>query len=352
MTVISAQAQKIQTVDTDGNPIPLVSVLTEDGVMIGNTDLDGILADVGGLEKVAVTHIAYKPQIVTVASLRERCITMEDIDYGLAEIVVTPKPYLYKEYYFRAFSYIGDSLRAYAAGIIPVAHDIKNNYKPWIRNVWSSGTFANKAVAWHSVGLENRVIKNIKQDSFEPFEKWHKKAKAQDLYHTSLVSDGPNRWRVMIPTKEVVGQIVHTGEFNRTTLNAARLQMYSDEIHHDEKMLRKRQELNYQYKYTAIYKTSDDDDTPDILRHVMTMDNWEYDSGKGRQVEIYYIYTTDYGYVSKDDFKARSKELNKGQSGHMSLAELQAYERSHNIPELSSSQLLAIKALKKGHGKK
>ncbi len=32
MTTVCAQAQKIQTVDREGNPIPLVNVLTEEGV--------------------------------------------------------------------------------------------------------------------------------------------------------------------------------------------------------------------------------------------------------------------------------------------------------------------------------
>ena len=56
-------------VDNDGNAIPLVSVLTEDGTYIGTTGMDGVLADVKGAKKVAVTHVAYKPQLVTVAEL-------------------------------------------------------------------------------------------------------------------------------------------------------------------------------------------------------------------------------------------------------------------------------------------
>jgi hypothetical protein len=82
MAAMSAQAQKIQIVDNDGNAIPLVSVMTEDGTLIGTTDLDGVLADVKGTQKVAVTHVAYKPQLVAVASLQNGRITMEDIDYG------------------------------------------------------------------------------------------------------------------------------------------------------------------------------------------------------------------------------------------------------------------------------
>lgn len=39
-------AQKIEVVDADGHGIPLVSVLTEDGTLIGTTDLSGALSDV------------------------------------------------------------------------------------------------------------------------------------------------------------------------------------------------------------------------------------------------------------------------------------------------------------------
>ena len=54
MVSISAQAQKIQVADADGNAIPLVSVLTEDGVLIGSTDISGTLTDVKGTAKVAL----------------------------------------------------------------------------------------------------------------------------------------------------------------------------------------------------------------------------------------------------------------------------------------------------------
>ena len=46
--------------------------------------------------------------------------------------------------------------------------------------------------------------------------------------------------------------------------------------------------------------------------------------------------------------KARCKELNEGHACDMTLAELQKYERDHNIPDFSPEQLQAIKRLKKG----
>ena len=149
MTAICAQAQKIEVVDTDGHGIPLVSVLTEDGNLIGTTDLNGVLADVKGAPKVAVSHVAYKPQLVTVANLPShplgplgtlatsgtqegegqgwgpiRRITMENIDYDLDEIVVKPKPYIYVEVFYRVYVYRGDSLCYFLSGIMPNAYNI------------------------------------------------------------------------------------------------------------------------------------------------------------------------------------------------------------------------------------
>ena len=98
MATMSVWAQKVTTVDTDGNVIPLVSILTEDGVLIGTTDLHGVLADVKGVKKVSVSHVAFKPQTVNVAELKNGRIVMEEVDYNLSEVVVKPKPFLYIEY--------------------------------------------------------------------------------------------------------------------------------------------------------------------------------------------------------------------------------------------------------------
>ncbi len=351
MAALSAQAQKIKTVDTQGNPIPLVTILGMDGVMIGTTNINGELDDVKGAAKVTVTHVAYKPQIVTVASLPNGQITMEDLDYGLAEIVVTPKPFVYTEYYFRAFRYVGDSLRAYSAGILPAIYDTRKEYKGDTRTHWSYGVFANKAVSWHGAHITNQVKDWANNSRHIMAEKWLREKKYIDKYNASIVADGANHWIVKTP-KEVVGQIVHTKGLSRTTLDGGRMQMYSNEIHGEKKKLEKRQERDYAYQYTEVYTLPDaDDDLPDVVRHVMTMNHWEFNSGKGREIEIYYIYTVDHGYVSKDEFTARSKELNNGYVGDMTLEALQKYEAEHNIPALAPAQLEVIKTLKKGQGK-
>lgn len=349
MTVMNAMAQKIEVVDADGNGIPLVSVTTEDGVFIGKTDLSGVLADVKGTQKVGLSHVAYKPQLVSVASLAEGRVTLEDADFGIDEIVVKPKPYICVEYYFRGFRYIGDSLRAYGAGVMPVAYDIRNHYKPKTRWVASCGVFANKATSWHRAVIVDKAEEIAKRNKGPMTEKWMKRDTVQQVYGLSVVKDDANRWRVENP-KGLVGQIVHDDGRTYTTLDAALMQRYQDERQGNDKLMKKRQEKDYAYEYADIYRLPDEDesDIPDLARLEMAMHHWELNTGKGRERDIYYVYVVSHYYADEAEFKARSKELNQGHPyGNMTLEELQACERQHNIPALSASQLTAIQTLKK-----
>ena len=60
----------------------------------------------------------------------------------------------------------------------------------------------------------------------------------------------------------------------------------------------------------------------------------------------------EHSYMDDSEFKARTKELNKGWVNDMPLEELQKYEQAHNIPALAPTQLKAIEELKLQTGKK
>lgn len=349
MTVVCAQAQKIVVVDDDGYGIPLASVQTEDGILIGTTDLNGELTDVKGAAKVAVTHVAYKPKLVSVSSLQNGRVMMESIDYGLDEVVVKPKPYLYVEYYFRAFSYIDDSLRVYTAGIIPVAHEIQNKYKGKTRNVWSFGGAANKALTWNTQDLALMAEKGAKESS--PIENAARNNKKfQDYYKVNVEADGENKWTVKNP-EGVVGHIIYDNGMAVTTLDGGKMQIYANKVNGEDKMAKVREEKNYTYQYTEMYKI-DDDGKVQQQNFVMGVDHWEHDAKKGKKITIINLYATDKAYWDEDEFKARSKELNKGRSGDMRLSELEEYERAHNIPALGAEQQKAIQTLTKQTGVK
>ena len=345
MTAMSAQAQKIQVVDNDGNAIALVSVLTTDGNYIGTTGMDGVLADVKGAQKVSLTHVAYKPMQVTVSSLTDGLITMEDLDYGLTEVVVKPKPYLYIEYYYRVFSYIGDSLRVYTAGILPIAHDIHNKYQGKTHGSWAFGGAANKSLTWNTQDMEIRA-QEFAEGAASPVQRWLPNSKTHQIE-----ADGEKRFVIKNPN-EVVGHITYSDGLSYTTIDVDRYRIYNERAKGNEKVAKFMEDREYTYRYTEVFRL---DDEGQVLPENFMMDqaHVEYNKKNGdRKITIIYLYAADKGYMDKDEVKARGKEISKPYSGNMSLDELAEYERAHNIPALSPEQQKAIQTLTKQTGKK
>lgn len=54
-SLASVYGQRIQVVDQKGNGIALVSVTTTDGNLIGTTDIEGVLSNVKGHQKVGLS---------------------------------------------------------------------------------------------------------------------------------------------------------------------------------------------------------------------------------------------------------------------------------------------------------
>lgn len=340
MATMSAQAQKMKIVDAKGQGIPLVSVLTEDGVFIGTTDLNGTLADVKGAKKVSVTHVAYKPQLVTVASLTDGCVTLEDIDYGLDEIVVKPKPYIYVETYYRVYVYRNDSLGFFHCGIMPNAVDYKakkqeagsynQNFVEYYSSMgvainWGARLMELKAGQVRSVGA---LTKNL-----------------LDKYYLTADESDPNCVVYSNPEGQV-GQLVRVGHQLHTTLDAGKMQMYVNKAKGETALLKKREEREYEYQYTLVGNYKENGEKADVTDFIMNTEHWEYTDKKGHAKFIIECYATERGYMDKNDWKDKKKELKEEFKKAKTLEDMVAYEQKHNIPALPASVRQAVSKLK------
>ena len=340
MTAISAQAQKIEVVGADGHGIPLVSVLTEDGNLIGTTDLNGVLADVKGAAKVAVTHVAYKPQLVTVASLQNGRITMEDVGYDLAEIVVKPKPYIYIEVFYRVYVYRNDSLCYFLSGIMPNVYDIQKKKMEHGSYYQAVAEHCNKMGAgstWfvragrYGAGIAtSKGLSTLEQ-------------KMKEKYYVTATVDNPTHTTYSNP-EGVVGQLVRTGGQMRMTLDAGNAQMYANKANGETKVLKLREEKNYEYQFTMIL----DDDTEGhaVENYMMDLNHWEYNDKKSHVKFFIENYATNHYYMDKQEWKDKKKSMKEDYSNKMTLDQLDSYATSHYLPALSSATRQAIGKLK------
>ena len=339
--IVSAQAQKIQVVDDNGQGIGLASVMDSNGVLIGLTDINGVLADVKGNQTVAITHVAYKPTTVTVASLPGGRVTMKVNDFSLDELVVMPKPLLYTELYYRFYAYVDDSLRTFVAGIVPYTWNSQKKKSTVKFSNYTCAVFNLKDVSWWEVRSQSMVKGAIRTNPGEEQLSngaWNKK------YFIEKVPLGEDRWAIVNPI-DTVGTLVRANGLSTITLDGAKTQMYANEKNGRTKLLKRQQEKNYAYEYVEVYRINEDGE---VGRgdYVMSLNHWEHDGSKGRETYIVEAWVTDRGYMDEDEFKQKRKELNAMNSeqvwNHMPIDVLEAYERKNNIPAITDEARKAL----------
>ena len=337
------QAQRIEVVDTEGNPIPLVYLLTEEGNLVGSTDMNGVLADAKGEKTLAVTHVAYKPKLVEVSSLVDGRIVLEDLGYDIKEVVITPKPLIYVETYYRAYAYINDSLRFYQAGIMP------NSYDP-VKKKISTGSHTNSYgdfcpafganITWGARVMEFKAgeIGKITSSDFMP------NGRIDQKYHSKTESTGSGRWAIRIPDG-IVGRVERTDNQLRVSVDAGSLQMYANKVDGKDRLLKKRQEKEYEYQFTEIVNCDADGDS-EVGDLVMYSHDWKWNGRKGRYRFIIETYTVDRGYMTKAEYSDKKKELKKTYKAIMTLDALEDFAQQHGIPALSPTMRRAILGMK------
>lgn len=341
MAAIVANAQRIQVVDSKGHGIPLVSVLTEDGNFIGATNLDGVLADVKGAGKVAVSHVSYMPKLVTVDALTNGRVTMEDIGYNLAEIIVKPKPYIYVEVFYRVYVYRNDSLCYFNSGIMPNAYDPKKKKRETGSFHQAHAEHCNKmgaAVTW-AVRSESLGAGQVPTGSLPVIEQYMK-----DMYFVTPAVDNPDHTTYSNP-QGVVGQLVRSDGQLHITLDAGKAQMYANKAKGQAKLLERRQEMDYDYQYTRIYADNEEKNY-DITSFMMVSNHWEYNDKKSHVKFIIENYATNHCYMDKPEWKAKKMSMKKDYTPEMTLDQLAAYEQQYHIPALSPATRQAIGKLK------
>lgn len=344
LITISAKAQKLTVVDSDGNGIHLVTILTEDGNMIGVTDLSGTLLDVKGAKKVVLTHVAFKSKLVDVASLQNGQVTMEDLDYNLAEIVVKPKPLIYVETYYRAYAFANDSLRYYCAGIMPNAY-VKD--KKEVKH----GSY-NNSYGDFGQNLNIRTTWNVRMQSLNGgmihvcmAKDFQKGGELSKKYFATLADAGKGRQRVSNP-EGTVGFIETDKDMIRMTVDAAKMQTYRNKVLGQDRQLKLRENKEYDYQFSEVFNL-DEEGNADMADLVMYSNHWEWNGSKGHMKFIIETYATEHAYIDAKDFKEKKKELKKKYVSIMKLDDLEAYATSHGIPALMPSMRRAIEGLKK-----
>ena len=336
MTAVCAKAQKIHVVDTNGIGIPMVSVLGEDGTFIGTTDLDGVLSDVKGAGEVTLTHVAYKSKKVKVGQ-GDR-ILLDDADFDIPEIVVTKKPLVYVQTYYRIF-YMNedpdDACCYYRTGVLDNSY-VRETKKVSI----DEDHFSTASMGFMKTILNTFLGPFVNRFAGLKTEKVEKRIKdAYKELDVELVPDGPGK-QLIKDKYGVVGSVADYQEkgerrysYEHQKLNHHLTQATGSEKKIAKAEKREERQKNRKDQDFIVYRIDEQGNyAPEDF--VMSQNFTSYDEEKnGRTSSINILmqtFTVDRSYVTKEELKQIKKE-NKMKMTYENILE---FERRNKIPAL------------------
>ncbi len=337
MATMGVNAQKIRTIDTDGQPVPYVAVMTTDAKYIGVTDIDGVLEDVKGADTISVSHVAYKSKLYKVNG-KSGTITLEDADFGLPEIVVKRKSHVYVQTYYRAYFYDDeDGVMYYRAGLTDNVYDCAK------KKLSASTSSASKAIYGVIKTAINalagsKLDKNsqIKTQSLEEIIK----EKYKDI-QVKITDEGNGRKRIS-DFKGTIGYIVDNKEAGqrRFSYDGWKAVEHKLEAQGKDKKLKKSEardakQRNREDADYVLYRMDEDGRcAPEDFIMSQLMTSYDQDNKEGKNVHHVFciqVFNIDRAYVDKDELT----QIKKEDKMKMTYQNIRQFEQAHNIPALA-----------------
>lgn len=337
ISIVSMKAQRLQVVDTDGDPVPYAAVTTEQGKLIGTTDINGFFENTTENTVLCLSQVAYKPLTVNLAEVVGGVVVMEDAEYVLPDVIVKPKELLYVQTYYRVTYIDEEGPLYYRAGIIDNTYEFakdKIDIKEKSISAAESGLlkFALNSLAGHLIKKRCKLHKNSAYKLVNSNEgNWAKVSVTTDSTGKQVISDSVSVLGYIDEEKE---SGIRTVSFNEWLfykhLNIANEQ--------NEKKKEKKQaelddmEQNSEHSYFEVYRM-DENGHSSIGDFVMqqSLDKGVFKRTKKKYILIIESFATETAYIDKKEFKQTRKDNDVDKSYN----DLLRYEKAHNIPPLA-----------------
>lgn len=335
MVAVGIKAQKITVVDNEGYGVAYASVLNSDGRFIGITSLEGVLEDAKGATNVIITHVAFNPKEVALNG-RDVRVTLEDADFALEEIVVSPKPITYVQTYYRAYFYTErHGIYYYRAGLTDNIYDREHNKLTSDTKHFTMGLHSVTTKLLNmTLGKKLDHYSEIQIDKMEDY--WVNDYKDIQLKISPL---SPGQWEVS-DIKGKIGTITDDKSTGRRhyVIDSYLAAKHRIEAEGNTKKNAKREKTEEQIGNESTYSSfiyqidQEGNYSPEdfIMKELHSTFNIKIGGDTLNCILGYQAFTTDRAYVTKDELKTR-REANKMK---MTYGNAQKFEKENDIPAL------------------
>ncbi len=349
MMLVSAllmQAQRLQVIDSDGNPIAYVCVTNERGALVGSTDTEGWLEDAKGNAVLNLSHIAFEDMTIRLADVVDGRVVMKDVDFNLPDIEVKPKELAYVQTYYRLIYFDDDGPIYYRGGVIDNAYEFAKEKTQSKTRSLSRGE--NGLIRFLISTLVGQYIDKLgqiqKESTYQRLLRYQTEGKlsiSEDVAGRQIVSD----------TVSVLGYI-DTDTIARQRTTSFNMWAYSDHVKATKEAAKaaakgkqpkeKKDKSMTEDLYYEVYRIDSEgrsriDDF--VMRQLQVIGRHE--SNGNQFMILLQAYTTDRDYVDKKEYK----QLRKDNKVDMEIRELKQFEQAHNIPALAPNVQMQIDKL-------
>lgn len=349
MMLVSAllmQAQRLQVIDSDGNPIAYVCVTNERGALVGSTDTEGWLEDAKGNAVLNLSHIAFEDMTIRLADVVNGRVVMKDVDFNLPDIEVKPKELAYVQTYYRLIYFDDEGPIYYRGGVIDNTYEFAKEKTHSKTRSLSKGE--NGLIRFLISTLVGRYIDKLgqiqKESTYQRLLRYQTEGKlsiAEDVAGRQIVSD----------TVSVLGYI-DTDTIARQRTTSFNMWAYSDHVKATKEAAKaaakgkqpkeKKDKSMTEDLYYEVYRIDSEgrsriDDF--VMRQLQVIGQRE--SNGNQFMILLQAYTTDRDYVDKKEYK----QLRKDNKVDMEIRELKQFEQAHNIPALAPNVQMQIDKL-------
>lgn len=349
MMLVSAvlmQAQRLQVIDSDGNPIAYVCVTNERGALVGSTDTEGWLEDAKGNAVLNLSHIAFEDMTIRLADVVDGRVVMKDVDFNLPDIEVKPKELAYVQTYYRLIYFDDEGPIYYRGGVIDNTYEFAKEKTQSKTRSLSRGE--NGLIRFLISTLVGRYIDKLgqiqKESTYQRLLRYQTEGKlsiAEDVAGRQIVSD----------TVSVLGYI-DTDTIARQRTTSFNMWAYNDHVKATKEAAKaaakgkqpkeKKDKSMTEDLYYEVYRIDSEgrsriDDF--VMRQLQVIGQRE--SNGNQFMILLQAYTTDRDYVDKKEYK----QLRKDNKVDMEIRELKQFEQAHNIPALAPNVQMQIDKL-------
>lgn len=330
---VGGRAQKLLVQDTEGNPIPYAHILSHSGAVLEMTNLDGTvdmtpIRDQAEGKPVTVTHVAFKPVDLSLAEAGQtQKVEMEEADFSMDEVVVSPKDYLYVQTYYRVIYMKDDTVVYYRSGLIDNTYDVKK------KSLKTDSRHFSKA----NMGLIKFVLDKLAGGRLEDRCRLPvKSGKGSSEISRSKVS--PTREELSIGGQKC-GFVVIDRESRQQRMSVDMnvvLRHYFEKEGKQKRLKRQEQKKNDVSNYYVVYQTDEEGhygiEDFKMLQYHIDYDSYDRVDKKDEHTRIWLeSYNTDRAYVTKKELKERKKQNRR----EMNIESMRQFELDHGVPPLA-----------------